>query len=105
MALIKKAQRGVVIDKTATKKPNATKIMKGDNEIAVRKQQNNRKISDYNRSMDVKAAIVYGDEDGSLLKDARKQDSISRASTKKAGELRKNPTFKLKSGGTIKKKK
>ena len=102
---IKKEVNTVVKDKTAVKKPDAVKIMKGDNEIAVRKQNNNRKIADYNRKMDVSAALMYGDENGSLLKDASKQDSISKSAVAKARSLRKNPKFKLKSGGPVKKAK
>lgn len=112
--MIKKAQMGTTVkDKTSVKKPNAKKIMKGDNQIAVRKENNNRRIADYERTMDVKAAMMYGDEDGSLMKDAIKQDSISKASVKKSSQLRKNPTFKtektpklkvkikLKNGGSL----
>jgi len=103
---IKKGQSGVKVDKTSVKRVDANRNMKGDNEIAVRKQQNNSKIYKSRGNMSVSAAMMYGDTDGSLIKDAVKQDSLSSAASKKASQLRKNPKFPVKkSGGKIIKKK
>lgn len=104
--VIKKAQSGVKVDKTSVKRVDANKNMKGDNEIAVRKQQNNSKIYKSRGNMSVSAAMMYGDKDGSLLKDAHKQDSLSTDASKKASQLKRNPKFPVKkSGGKIIKKK
>jgi hypothetical protein len=103
---IKKAQSGVKVDKTSVRKTDATRQMKGDNEIAVRKQQNESKLRSNLRDKSVSAAMMYGDKDGSLIKDAAKQDSLSSSATKKAAYLKKNPKFPVKkSGGKITKKK
>jgi hypothetical protein len=98
---VKKAQAGVKVDNTSVKKVNATKNMKGDNEIAVRVEKNKVKTANYYKNMDASAALMYGDKEGSLSKDFLKQDSISKDSTKKATALKNNPKFKLKSGGSI----
>lgn len=111
--MIKKAQNGAkqkptntkVADKTYVKKVDAKKLMKDDNAMSVRIQNNKRKLADHYQKMDVSAALMYGDEDGSLLKDARKQDSISKNATKKIDSLRKNPRFKIKNESTFKSKK
>jgi hypothetical protein len=102
---IKKAQNGVVAkDKTTTKKPNAIKIMKNDNEIAVRKEKNKAELANYNKNKNVSAALMYGDKEGTLLKSANKQDSLAKVANKKAITLKNNPRFKLKFGGSVKAK-
>lgn len=101
MATIKKAQNGIAKDKTSVKTPNAVRIMKGDNEIAERKERNKAKLASYKSNNNVSAALMYGDEKGALLKSARTQDSIAKAATKKAINLKNNPRFKLKNGGSI----
>ena len=113
MATIKKAQNGAktkptnnkVADKTYVKKVDAKKLMKDDNSMSIRIQNNKRKLADYYGKMDVSAALMYGDEDGSLLKDAKKQDSISKSASKKADSLRKNPRFKVENESKFKSKK
>lgn len=104
--VIKKGQSGVKVDKTSVKRVDANRNMKGDNEIAVRKQQNESKLRSNLRDKSVSAAMMYGDKDGSLIKDAAKQDSLSSSAYKKASQLKRNPKFPVKkSGGKIIKKK
>ena len=114
---IKKAQTGIVTDKTAVKKTDAKKMMRGDNEAKVRVLKNEADRHAYNRRLDV-GSIMQGNQDDKtvsrMLNAARRDDSLSTDALKKARQAKANPTFstektpklkvKLKTGGSVKAK-
>lgn len=104
MATIKKAQKGVVVDKTATRKPKGTLIIrnkpKGDYMSFSGKTPTKKDSSDYKKGYNFG---VESRKNSALYKGLSSNKAWNAGNEEGVEDKRPVKKIKLKSGGTVKK--